>query len=171
MRNSTFILNKQAVIFVSSLSEKKLLSRSSSSSLVQSSLTLWLHGLHCSTTGFPVPQYVPEFAQTHVHGVSDAIQPSHPLLPPSFPAFNFSQHQGLFQWISSLHQVAKVLELQYQSFQWIFRTDFLYDWLVWSPCSPRDSRVFSSTIVRKHQFFYGQTLTWIHDYWKNFSFD
>ena len=65
--------------------------------------------------------------QTHVHWVSDAIQPSHPLSSPSPPAFNLSQHQGLFQWISSSHQVAKVLEfqLQQQSFQWIFRTDFL----------------------------------------------
>ena len=60
--------------------------------------------------------------------VSDAIQPSHPLSSPS-PALNVSQHQGLFQWISSLNQVAKVLELQHQSFHWIFSTDFLYDWL------------------------------------------
>ena len=62
-----------------------------------------------------------------VHWVGDAIQPSHLLLSPSPPAFNFSQHQGLFKWVSSLHQVAKVLEfqLQHQSFQWIFRTDFL----------------------------------------------
>ena len=62
-----------------------------------------------------------------IHWVSDAIQPSHPLSSPSPPAFNLSQHQGLFQWVSSSHQVAKVLEfqLQHQSFQWIFRTDFL----------------------------------------------
>ena len=62
-----------------------------------------------------------------IHWLSDAIQPSHPLLSPSPPAFNLYQHQGLFQWVSSLHQVAKVLELQlhHQSFQWIFRTDFL----------------------------------------------
>ena len=69
----------------------------------------------------------PDLTQTHGHQVSDAIQPSHPLSSPSPPAFNLSQHQGLFQWISSLNQVAKVLEfqLQHQSFQWIFRTDFL----------------------------------------------
>ena len=72
---------------------------------------------------------LPELAQTHVHQVSDAIQPSHPLLSPSPPAFNPSQHQGLFQWISSSHQVTKVLELQHLFFQWIFRTDFLrIDW-------------------------------------------
>ena len=83
---------------------------------------------------------LPKLAQTHVHRVSDAIQPFHPLSSP-FPAFNLSQHQGLSQGVSSLHLVAKVLEfqLQHQSFQWIFRTDFLKDWLVWSPCSPRDS--------------------------------
>ena len=62
--------------------------------------------------------------RSHIHRVSDAIQPSHALSSPSPPAFNLSQHQGLFQWISSLYQVAKVLELQHQSFQWIFRTDF-----------------------------------------------
>ena len=70
---------------------------------------------------------LPELAQTHVHRVSDAIQPYHPLSSTSSPAFNLSQHEGLFQRVSSSHQVAKVLEpqLQHQSFQWIFRTDFL----------------------------------------------
>ena len=79
-------------------------------------------------SGFPVHHQLPKLAQTHVHRVGDAIQPSH-LLSPSAPAFNLSQHQGLF---NSSHQVAKVLELQvqHQSFQWIFRTDFLrIDWL------------------------------------------
>ena len=75
----------------------------------------------------------------------DAIQSFHPLLSPSPPAFNLSQHQGIFQWVSSSYQAARVLELQlqHQSFQWMFRTDFLYDWLVWTPCSPRD-HTFSS---------------------------
>ena len=81
--------------------------------------------MDCSMPGFPAHHHLPEFSQIHVHRVSDAIQPSHPLSSPSFPAFNLSQHQGLFQWVSSLHQVAKVLELQHQSFQWIFRNDFL----------------------------------------------
>ena len=66
-----------------------------------------------------------ELVQTHVHWVGDAIQPSHPLSSPSPPAFNLSQHQDLFQWVGSSRQVAKVLELQHQSFQWKFRTDFL----------------------------------------------
>ena len=87
--------------------------------------------MNYSTLGFPVLHYLPEFAQTHVHWVSDAIQTSHPLLPPSLPALNLSQHQGLFQWVGSLCQVAKVLkhQLQHQSFQWIFKTDSLrLDW-------------------------------------------
>ena len=68
-----------------------------------------------------------QFPQTHLHWVSDAIQPSHPLSSPSPPAFNLSQHQGLFKWVNSLHQMTEVLELQlqHQSFQWIFRADFL----------------------------------------------
>ena len=82
---------------------------------------------NCSTLGFAILHYLPEFAQTLVHWVSDAIQPSHPLSSPSPLALNLSQHQGFFQWVSSLHQVAKVLELQlqHQSFQWIFTVDFL----------------------------------------------
>ena len=86
--------------------------------------------MDCSTSGFPVHHQLPDFTQTHVHWVGDAIQPSHPLLSPS-PAFNLCQHQGLFQWVGSLYQVAKGLELQlqHQSFQWIFRTDFLT--IVW----------------------------------------
>ena len=83
--------------------------------------------MHCSTPGLFVHCQLPEFTPAHVHWVGDAIQPSHPLLAPSPPAFSLSQDQGLFKWVSSLHQVAKGLEfqLQHQSFQWIFRTDFL----------------------------------------------
>ena len=81
----------------------------------------------CSTPGFPVHHQLPGFTQTHVHWVSDAIQPSHSLSSPSIPALNLSQHQGLYWWVSSSHQMAKILEIQLQhhSFQWIFRTDFL----------------------------------------------
>ena len=80
-----------------------------------------------SMPGFHVHHQLPELIQTHVHWVGDAIQPSHPLSSPSPPAFNLSQHQGIFQWVSSSHQVANILEfqLQHQSFQWIFKTDFL----------------------------------------------
>ena len=91
-------------------------------SVTQSRPTL-CYPMDRSTPGFPVLHYLPECAQAHVHWVSDAIQPSHPLSPPSPPALNLSQHQSLLQWISSLHQVAKVLELQlqHQFFPWILR--------------------------------------------------
>ena len=96
------------------------------------------------------------------------------LLPSIFP-----QHQGLFRWVNSSHQVAKVLEfqLQHQSFQWLFRTDFLQDWLVWSLCSPRHSQESSPTPQFKSinssalSFLCSPTLTSIRDYWKNHSFD
>ena len=130
--------------------------------------------MDCSMTGLPVHHQLPEFTQIHVHWVSDAIQPFHPLSAPSLPAFNLSSHQGLFWWVSSSHQVAKILEFQLQHlfFQWIFRTDFLYDGLVGSPCSPRDSQEFSPTPQFKSMntsvlsFLYSP-LTSIHDYWKN----
>ena len=81
----------------------------------------------CSMSGLHVHHQILKFTQTHVHWASDAIQLSHPLLSPSPPTFSLSQHQSLFKWVSSLHQVAKVLEfqLQHQSFQWIVRTAFL----------------------------------------------
>ena len=87
--------------------------------------------MDCSMPGFPVLHHLLEFAHTHVHWVGDAIQPSQSPSPPSPPALNLVQHQSLFQWVSSSHQVAIVLELQlqHQSFQWIFRTDLLrIDW-------------------------------------------
>ena len=87
---------------------------------------VWLcDPMDCSTPGFPVQHQILQLTQTHVHGVSDTIQSSHPLSSPSPPTFSLAQHQGLFQWVSSSHQVAKVLkfQLQHQSFQWTFRTD------------------------------------------------
>ena len=82
--------------------------------------------MDCSMLGLPVHQQPPEFTQTHAYWIGDAIHPSHHLSSPSPPTFNLSQNQGLFKWVSSSHQVAKVLEfqLQHQPFQWIFRTDF-----------------------------------------------
>ena len=126
-----------------------------------------------NTPGFPVHHQLLELFQTHVHQVSDDIQ-TYPLFPPSVPAFNLSQNQGLFQWVNSTHQVAKVLQFQpqHQSFQWIFRTDFLYNGLVWSPCRSRDSQESSppprfKSINSVLSFLYSPTLTSIHDYWKN----
>ena len=88
--------------------------------------------MDCSMPGFPVHHQLPELTQTHVHRFGNTIQPSHPLSSPSSPAFNLSQNQSLFQWVSCLHQVAKVLEfqLQHQSFQWILGLiSFSMDWL------------------------------------------
>ena len=101
------------------------------SSVAQSCPTL-CNPMNRSTPGLPVHHHLPEFTQTHIHQVSDAIQPSHPLSSPSPPAPNPSQHQSLLQWVNSSHEVAKVLEfqLQHQSFQWTLRTDFFrMDWL------------------------------------------
>ena len=135
------------------------------------------HGLQHSRLF--VLHHLPGFAQTHVHWIGDATQTSHLLQSPSPPAFNLFQHHGLFQWVSSSHQVAEVLEfqLQHQSFQWIFRTDFLPDRLVRSPCCPNDSQESSPTLQFKSinslmlSFLYSPTLTSIHNYWKNHCFD
>ena len=97
-----------------------------SCSAAQSCLTL-CDPVDCSMSGFPVHHQLLEFIRVHVLWISDAIQPSHPLLPSFPPALNLSQHQGLLQWVDLFYQVAKVLELQLQnqSFQWVFRVDFL----------------------------------------------
>ena len=99
--------------------------RSVQSSLVTQSCPTLYNPINCSTPGLPVYHQLLESTQTHVHWVSEAIQPSHPLSSPSPPALNLSQHQGLFKWVISSYQVAKILEfqLQHQSFQWTPRTD------------------------------------------------
>jgi len=145
------------------------------SSVAQSCLTL-CNPMDCSTPGLPVHHQFTELTQTHVHWVSGAIQPFHPLLSPSSPAFNLSQHQGLFQWVSSSQQVAKVLEfqLQHQPFQWTFRTDFFQDGLAGSPWSPGTLKSLlqhhssKASILWHSAFFIVQLL---HPYyWKNYSF-
>ena len=146
-------------------------------SVTKSCLTL-CDPMDCSTPGFPILHYLPEFAKTRVHWVHDAIQPSHPLSSPS-PALSLFQHQGLFQWVSSSYQVARVLafQLKHQFFnEYSGLISFRIDW-VWSPCCPRDSQESSpashfkgiSSLVLS--FPYGPALTFIHDYWKNHSFD
>ena len=131
------------------------------------------HGLQ--HTRPPCPSPTPR-TYSNSYPLSQWCQPTiSSLLSPSPSAFNLSQHQGLFKWVSSSHQVAKVLEfqLQHQSFQWIFRTDFLLNGLVGSPCSPRDSQESSPTPQFKSinsfavSLLNGPTLTSIHDYWKN----
>ena len=119
--------------------------------------------MDCSTLGLPVLQHLPEFAQTHVHWVGDAIQTSHPLSPPSIPALKLSQHQSLFQWVSSLHQVAKILGVPASA---SFLPMNIQDWFLLgltrlvSLQSKGLSRVFSITTVQKHQFFSTQLSLW-----------
>ena len=132
-----------------------------------------------SRPGLPVHHQLLEFTQTHIHRVSDAIQPSHPLSSPSPPALNPSQHQSLFQRDNSSHEVAKVLEfqLQHHPLQRNPRADLLQNGLVGSPCSPRDSQQSSPTPQFKSinstvlSFLQSPTLTSIHDHWKNHSLD
>ena len=108
-----------------------------------------------SMPGLPVHHQLLKFTKTHLHWVCDAFQPSHPLSFPSPRAFNLFQHQGLFRWVSSSHQVAKVLEfqLQHQSFQWTFRTDRLYDGLVGSPWSLLQHHSSKASILQYSAFF------------------
>ena len=151
------------------------------SSVTWSCLTL-CHPMDCSTTGLSVHHQLPELTQAYSNScpLSRWCHPtiSSSVIPLSSP-FNLSQHQGLFKWVSSLHQMAKVWEfqLQHQSFQWIFRSGFLQDGLVGSPCSSGDSQNSSPTPQFKSinssvlSFLYSSTLTSIHDYWKNHRFD
>ena len=124
------------------------------SSVAQLCLTLCDH-MNCSMPSLPVYHQRPESTQTHVHWISDAIQPSHSLSSPSPPALNLSQHQGLFQWVSSSHQVAKIGVSASTSVLPMYTQD-------WSPLGWTDwiflqskglTRVFSNTTVQKHQFF------------------
>ena len=144
------------------------------------SCVVWLcDPMDCSTPDLPVHHQLLEHAQTHVHWICDAIPPSHPLssfllMPSVFPSIRVFSNESVFhiKWpkYSEFHR-------QYQSFQWIFRTDFHEDGLVGSPCSPRDSQESSPTPQFKSinssalSFLYSPTLTSVHDYWKNHSFD
>ena len=144
----------------------------------RSVVSVSLRTMNCSMPGLPVHHQLPEFTQTHVHRVSDAIQPSH-LSSPSPPAPSPSQHQSLFQSINSSHAVAKVLEfqLQHHSFQRNPRAGLLQNGLVGSPCSPRDSEGSSPTPQFKSinssalSLLHSPTLTSIHDHRKNHSLD
>ena len=123
-------------------------------STAQLCLTLW-DFMDCSMPVFLVLYHLLKFAQVHVHHIGVAIQPSHPLMP-SYPyTLNLSQHQGLFQWVTCSHQMTKILEfqLQQQSFQWVFRVDFPYDWLVWSPCCPRDQILIIQSCQKSSDIF------------------
>ena len=135
------------------------------SSVTQSCPTL-CDPMNCSTPGYPVHHQHPELAQTHVHQVSDAISSSAILFSSFHQPFPTLRYFPVSQFF-----------IQHQTFEWIFRTDFIEDWLVWSPCSLRDSqesspiphfKIINSLVL---SFFSGPTLTSIIDYWKNHSFD
>ena len=139
-------------------------------SVAQSYPTL-CNPMDCSTPSSSVLPHLQEFAQTHVYRVGDVIQPSHPLSSPSPPALNLFQHQGLFQWVSSSHQVAKVLEFQHRSVLPMNIQDlFPLRWTGWISLRPRDSQVTSPTPQFKSinslalSPLYSPTLTSIHDY-------
>ena len=136
--------------------------------------------MDCSTPGLCVHHHLPQLAQTHVHQVSGAIQPSHPLSSLSPSAFSLPQHQSLFQGVSSSHQVAKGLEfqLQHQSFQWIFhflinplRISFRMDWFdllaVQGTLKSLLQHHSSEASILLRSAFLMVQLTSIHDYWKN----
>ena len=135
--------------------------------------------MDCRTPGFPVLHYFLEFVKTHVHWVHDAIQPCHPMSSPSLPALNLSQHQGLFQWV---HWVLHIRWPKYWSFsfsvgpsnEYSRLISFSMDWFYLAvQCT---LRVFSSTTIQRISslglsLLHSPTLTPIHDYWKNHSFD
>ena len=145
-------------------------------SVTKSYPTLW-DPMNCKMSDFPVFHVLLYSAQTQVHWLSDDIKLPHSLSLPSPPALNLSQHHGLSRWVCFLHQVAKALELQLQAFQWIFKVDFLWDWLVWSTCWPRDSQESSPEPQIKSinssalNLLYGPTLISVRNYRKNHRFD
>ena len=133
--------------------------------------------MDCSTAGFPVLPYLSEFAQTHVHWVDDAIQPSYPRLPPSPPVLSLSQYHGLFQWVDSSHQVAKVLDLQLQhSSEYSGLISFRIDWFDFLTIQGTLESLLLHHRLKPSIFLVlnllcDSTLTSLHDYWKNHSFD
>ena len=137
--------------------------------------------MDCSMPGFPVLYYLSEFAQTHVHWVGDAIQPFHPLLPPSPLALNLSQHQGLFLWVSSWHQVTKVLELSFSISPFNEYSGLIFFFLIFFRIDSFDLLSGQGTLkslLQHHsskayilqRFLYGPTLTSLHNYWKKHIF-
>ena len=115
--------------------------------------------MDCSMPSLPVHHQLLEFTQTHAHWVSDAIQPSHSLSSPSPPAFSLSQHQSLFQWVNSSHEVAKVFGVSASAsvLPMNIQDWFPLGWTCWISLRSKGlSRVFSDTTVQKHQFFSAQ---------------
>ena len=127
-------------------------------SSVTQSYPILCNSMDCSVPGLPVYHQLSEFTQTHVLWVGDAIQPSHSLSSPSPPTFSLPQHQGLFKWVNSSHQVAKILELQFSISPSSEDSELIsFGWTGWISLQSKGlSRVFSNTTVQKHQFFSAQ---------------
>ena len=136
--------------------------------------------MDCSMPGIPVLHHLLEFAQTHVHWVGDAIQPSCHLSSPSLPVFNLYQHQGLYQWVALHIRWPKYWSFSFSispSNEYSGLISFRTDWFD-SPCSPRDPQESSPVpqfkginVLQCSAFFYCPALTCLHDYRKNHSFD
>ena len=143
-------------------------------SAVAQSCPILCDPMDCSTLGLPVHHQLPEFTQTHVHWVGDTIQPSYPLSSPSLPAFNRPQHQGLFQWVISLHQVAISFSIS-PSNEYLGLISFRMDWLdllaIQRTLKSSPIQQFKSINSLVLSFLYRPPLTSIHDQWKNHSFD
>ena len=134
--------------------------------------------MNCSMPGLPIHHQLPEFTQTHVYWVSDVTQPTHPLSSPSPPTFNLPQHQGPFRWVSSLHQVAKVLSFSLSinpSSEHPGLISFRMDWLdllaVQGTLKSLLQHHSSKASIWRLSFLHSPTLTSMHDHWKNRSFD
>ena len=132
--------------------------------------------MDCSTPGLPVHHQLPEFTQTHVHWVGDAIQPSHPLSSPSPPTFNLSQHQDLFQWVSSSIRWPKYWSFSFStspSNEYSGLITFRMDWLdiLAVQGTLKSLPQYHSSKASILHFLYSPTFTCIHDYWKSHSFD
>ena len=141
------------------------------SSVVQSCLTLW-EPINRSIPGFPVHHQFPESTHTHVHCVSDAIQPSHYLSSPYPPALDLSQHQALFKWVSSLHQVAGSFTFSISpSNEYSGLISFRMDWLDLLALQGTRKSLLQHHNSSVLSFLYSPTLTFIHDHWKNHSLD
>ena len=134
-----------------------------------------------SIPGFSVLHYLLEFAQTHVHWIGDAIQPSHPLSPSSLPALSFSQHQGLFQWVSSSHQCPKYWSFSFSispSNEYSGLISFRINWFELLAVQGTLKSLFQhhsskakASLLLLLSLLYGPTLTSVHDCWKNHSYD
>ena len=170
-RNSGKLRSREFLILIIVWDPQKIVDQVQFNSIVQSCPTL-CDPMDCNTPGLPIHHQLPELAQTHVDQVSDAIQPSHPLSSPSPSTFNLYQHQGLFQWLSSLHQVANYWSSSFRispSNVYSRLISFRIDWF--DLLAVRGlSRIVSNTTIQKHQFFSAQLSLWSYKSWSRVTY-